>query len=465
MRRSIHALIVSLLCLTLFVDTAKACWHRRHRSRSHATCRPVTCPSSCSQPVWRDLPPGWDGSMADVVISDRPLYEVHESTGHAGIPVECCVPCDGSAHASVDFATEVFEQPAVAHAAVPKTMAEESVVVHGPTVVIDTIPKPAAQPVAPPAAPPMPLLFQQPAAGLTAKAAEPNTSAAAEDPLPTLKPAPVVPSAITPASGAKPMATAAIDDAAATTPTSESDDATNQPTTPAPAPAPAAATPMPPAEPAPAEDLAGGPAMPAPVAEPPAENLFDEFDDEEEETPSQRPAGKKSPEPSKEPVDEEADAFSDDAAPSKKPAVTDEPDGAAAAKEPEMTEDADEEADGDAAEKPAEESDPTPAKAAPPAEDAPQEKPAEADPAAAAFMVPDEPMRCFRDATGDHQIMGWLVELHTDSVRILKANGRYTMVRMDLLSAADQAYASEVGTSLATKRQGDPLASHDTAGL
>ena len=122
MRRSIHALIVSLLCLTLFVDTAKACWHRRHRSRSHATCRPVTCPSSCSQPVWRDLPPGWDGSMADVVISDRPLYEVHESTGHAGIPVECCVPCDGSAHASVDFATEVFEQPAVAHAAVPKTM-------------------------------------------------------------------------------------------------------------------------------------------------------------------------------------------------------------------------------------------------------------------------------------------------------------------------------------------------------
>jgi len=459
-------MIVSLLCLTLFVDTAKACWHRRHRGRSHATCRPVTCPPSCSQPVWRDLPPGWDGSMADLVISDRPLYEVHESTGHAGIPVECCVPCDGSAHASVDFATQVFEHPAVEHAAVPKTMAGESVVVHGPTVVIDTIPKPAVPPAAPPAAPPMPLLFQQPAAGLTAKAAEPNTSAAAEDPLPTLKPAPAVPPAITPASGEKPMAAAAIDDAAATTETSEtseSDDATNQPTTPAAA--PAAATPMPPAQPAPAEDLVGGPAMPAPVAEPPAENLFDELDDDEEETPSQRPAGKKSPEPSKEPADEEADAFSDDAAPSEKPAGTAEPDGAAAAKEPEMTEDADEEADGDAAEKPAEESDPAPAKAAPPAEDAPQEKQAEADPAAAAFMVPDEPMRCFRDATGDHQIMGWLVELHTDSVRILKANGRYAMVRMDLLSAADQAYASEVGTSLAAKRQGAPLATHDTAGL
>jgi len=122
------------------------------------------------------------------------------------------------------------------------------------------------------------------------------------------------------------------------------------------------------------------------------------------------------------------------------------------AREPQMAEDEAEPADSEPADDNATE---------------PAEEPAAAeaaDPADAAVVTPGEPLRLWTNATGSDQAQGWLVELHADSVRILKVNGRHTMVSLDALSAADRDYISEVAAQQASQ-SGVAAATSDTAGL
>jgi hypothetical protein len=88
---------------------------------------------------------------------------------------------------------------------------------------------------------------------------------------------------------------------------------------------------------------------------------------------------------------------------------------------------------------------------------------AAADPAAAAWIVPNEPMRHWSDDSGTHHAQGWLVEMRTDRVRILKVNGRHTTVWTESLSAADRDYVSEVGGRLVAQQQGTSPAPSTTA--
>ncbi|NCA10454.1 hypothetical protein EBR56_01375 [bacterium] len=63
-----------------------------------------------------------------------------------------------------------------------------------------------------------------------------------------------------------------------------------------------------------------------------------------------------------------------------------------------------------------------------------------------------EPVRRWIDATGRHETIGWLVEVHPDRVRIFKANGCYTTVPRDRLSRHDQSYVTQAGERIAAKR-------------
>jgi len=142
-----HSLIVALLCLTLSVDTAKACWWRRHHTAVRSCC-PARYDSAVV--VSADVDTAWINEQAEAsAIDDQVVYGREEPSA--------------------------AEQPATA---------EETVVVHGPTFVVD--PMPAAPAAAPEpglvvAAQPMPV---QPAG----PAVLPNPVVTAE-PLPDLLPA------------------------------------------------------------------------------------------------------------------------------------------------------------------------------------------------------------------------------------------------------------------------------------
>lgn len=97
-----------------------------------------------------------------------------------------------------------------------------------------------------------------------------------------------------------------------------------------------------------------------------------------------------------------------------------------------------------------------------PAQEAPGEDGAAVE-AAAATTVPDEPLRRWTDATGDHHAQGWLVEIGGDEARILKVSGRHTVMALADLSADDQAYVAAVAARLAAGRSA--AAANDTAGL
>jgi hypothetical protein len=401
-RRWIHSVIVALLCLTLFVDTAKACWFRRHRGRTQ-TCRPAVCPPACGQPTWQSLQPGCEGSMSEVAIADVVVHDADGEFAHDVSTNECCTPCAGS---DEEFATAepvVEGEPIVGEQSVvqPKTA---DVVVHGPTIVVDAAPRPT--PAADQAAAEQPMT-------LPPLPAEPRGPQPMPAPLPELKPAPTLAPAESPA--AAPM-----NKDVAVEPKPETDSDTE-----ADAEKPAASS----------DDLAGEPAMPPAAAKPPVENLFDEFDDEE---------------------DEAVVAGDDEAAPAAEPAE-DEEMAAEESADDEPAAPAEESAGDDSEEKPTTE-------AADGAETdekdaAPEE---EQD---SAFLTPGEPMRHWTDATGEHQVMGWLVGIRGDEVRILKLNGRHTTVTLETLSAADRDYATAVADRLAAERQGVAPATHETAGL
>ena len=76
---------------------------------------------------------------------------------------------------------------------------------------------------------------------------------------------------------------------------------------------------------------------------------------------------------------------------------------------------------------------------------------AEDDPFALLDASP-EPVRRWIDATGRHQTIGRLVEVHPDRIRILKSNGHYTTVPLERLSRHDQSYVTQVGERIAAQR-------------
>ncbi len=426
MRRSIHSLIVALLCLTLFVDSAKACWWlRQHRGRSQV-CRPAACPPASSVPCTVVTVEHHDH---EVIVGDD--FRDNQSDCHCGeVQAESAVVdhqafeqviehhTDGEAvleQAGVEQGT--VEQSEVAHPTVERADRAESVVVHGPTIVVDAS---QAQPAA---------AVPQPASVMAAAAADQPSPAAAQ-PMPVASAGPTVLPTPTPAQEPIP-------DLKPAKPQSQVAPASNEQLVLE----PTAAT----------ENLAGGPDGKPPKPEPKAPNLFDLYGDEgDEDVPAAEAPAASPPEA----ADAGAAENTEDSAAE-----------ATATDEPEMTEDAN--ATEAAATDGESETAAEPAASAEEPDTAPEAEPkqAEAEPAAAAWTVPNEPMRHWSDDSGSHHAQGWLVEVRTDRVRILKVNGRHTTVWTESLSAADRDYVSEVGGRIAAQQQGTSPAPMATAGL
>lgn len=442
MRRSMHSLVVALLCLTLFVDSAKACWWlRQHRSRAQV-CRPATCQPASSVPC------------TDILV-ESPAHDVIFVDDQS----DCC--CDGAAveHAvDHEAVPQVIEHGAIEHAvgehasAIPAERSHESVVVHGPTMVVDAAPaQPAVSAAEPPSvvAQPMPVA----AAGPTVL----PTPAAAQELIPTLKPAIAPQSPVAPASNEQPMPEpqakpTATDEAAEATAGSDAADK--------------AAAPMP----APVEDLAGGPEVKLPLQEPKEPNLFDLYGDEgddnvaaAEDMPSEEAPANSTPATADDDAGEPTEDSAAEATATDEPEMTDDDasEKEATVGDSEIAEEADKPSEDAAAEESAADDAAEEADTAPEAET----EQAEADPAAAALTVPNEPMRHWSNDSNTHHTQGWLVEVRTDRVRILKVNGRHTTVLTESLSAADRDYVSAVGARLAAERQGTSPAPMATAGL
>lgn len=418
MRRSMHSLIVALLCLTLFVDSAKACWWlRQHRSRSQV-CRPVAC-RPAAQP-------------ACCVVSDEPVaYE----TIFVDDQPDCLCSGAPAEHATVDHevVNRETDEQVIDHHAGESSVLEQGVVVHGPTIVVDADPAqpapaapeptsvvsaPKAEQPSPAAAQPMPVASSGPVVL--------PTPTPAQEPIPDLKPAIAPQSQVARASNEQPMP----EPAAALGKPAEAD----QPVAPS--------TPMP----APVEDLAGGPEGKPPRPEAKEPNLFDLYGDDgdDEAAPSEEPPADSRPEMAD---DDPGEPAEDSAAETNPAAETEMTEDEAEATETEAT-------DGDS--ETAEEAD---------AASEPEPQPAEVDPFAAAMAVPNEPMRRWTNDVGTHHTQGWLVEVRVDRVRILKVNGRHTTVLTESLSAADRDYVSAVGDRLAAQQQGTSPAPITTAGL
>lgn len=309
------------------------------------------------------------------------------------------------------------EQSEVAHPTVERADRAESVVVHGPTIVVDAS---QAQPAA---------AVPQPASVMAAAAADQPSPAAAQ-PMPVASAGPTVLPTPTPAQEPIP-------DLKPAKPQSQVAPASNEQLVLEPAAA--------------AENLAGGPDGKPPKPEPKAPNLFDLYGDEgDEDVPAAEAPAASPPEA----ADAGAAENTEDSAAE-----------ATATDEPEMTEDAN--ATEAAATDGESETAAEPAASAEKPDTAPEAEPkqAEAEPAAAAWTVPNEPMRHWSDDSGSHHAQGWLVEVRTDRVRILKVNGRHTTVWTESLSAADRDYVSEVGGRIAAQQQGTSPAPMATAGL
>lgn len=197
MRRWIRSLVVALLCLTLCVDTAKACWWLRHRTFT----RPGT-PAVRYQPL--DVPmcfvPAED--TAEVLI-DEVLIDQHDST----TTVTDVIESEGVMSDSVDALPieEQFEVSAGPTVVVDDTapsqtlenpvVSPDTVVVHGPTIVVDAAPAaptaahpPASVVTAPAGDTPLPTAVQPMPVPLATPAVLPNP-VAVQEPLPDLQPA------------------------------------------------------------------------------------------------------------------------------------------------------------------------------------------------------------------------------------------------------------------------------------
>lgn len=410
MRRPLHCVIVALLCLNLCVDSARACWHVRRRSQccpppvcSAPSCGTRTVTTCAGDPAaWIHGPQEWAGH---VVLTDcGPGVVVWADAAQLA---QCCVPDD--------VAYAVVAEEAVHDGT------HDGITIDGVVVTQDVVDHVDAQRTVTEEAvvhSPTIVLGTAPAAVAeqgpqVARPVAPQPQAASREPLPDLRPATADAGTLpradqpVPASLDLPEQTAARTQDAAATPLPAAEEM------PAPAAGSRAEPPAMPANPA-VDDLALAPGDDTPREE----NLFDLF------------------------------AVDDDAG-----------EQAAPTDEPEMTEERT--TDGDDAE-PAPAADDAPT---PPAKDAPaEEADDDAVEATASTPVPDEPLRQWTDATGDHHAQGWLVEIDDDEALILKVSGRHTTMALTDLSADDQAYVSAVAARLAAGRSA-AAAANDTAGL
>jgi len=334
---------------------------------------------------------------------------------------QCCVPADGSAHAVIvdsttgSELTPVVEQPhfPAPQAAAPAIVETRKQVapqpVKEPLQPLEPIAPVSAEkpltpaPTAAPDTPPAPQPQFKSAAEILAESAEQERmeKAALEAATPPAAPA------------TEPQFKTAAEILAESAAQAELENA---------APAPAAEQPMKKAsdeqpaveaEPAPAEP-APKPTPKKPAPQPAEENLFDEADDEPaaEKPAADKPAPMKKA-PAEEPVEDlfgepEAGTPADDKAPAAKES----------ADEPPVDEKADK---------------------------------TDENPFSLLDALP-EPVRRWIDATGRHQTIGRLVEVHPDRIRILKSNGHYTTVPLERLSRHDQSYVTQVGERIAAKR-------------
>ena len=186
MRRWLHSLLVALLCLTLFMDSARACRYVRHRGRRVAACPPPALPAvPCCPPIGygdpftmpagfvvvRDVPCGpdawggmeWGGAAwtpiasshvisdvtSDVIVWDRPVGDFvatmedsgcacgsvtgwHE--GHAAEVIEHGVIHHDSEHGVIEHGViehGVIEHGSLVHDAVVGDTVEHGVVDYG----------------------------------------------------------------------------------------------------------------------------------------------------------------------------------------------------------------------------------------------------------------------------------------------------------------------------------------------
>ncbi len=202
-----HSLIVALLCLTLSVDTAKACWWRRH----HTTARNYS-PALPGQPL--DMPVGapvanhvggpacclpGEGSVAFmaeaefVVVVEQHDHTLFDSDGFdsevlvsAGVDTEWLSE-HAETSAEPDQVVHGREEP---NAAEQSATAADTVVVHGPTFVVDAAPA-VPEPASVVAAQPMPVQ-PMPVQPMPVQAAGPAVlpnPVVTEEPLPDLMPA------------------------------------------------------------------------------------------------------------------------------------------------------------------------------------------------------------------------------------------------------------------------------------
>lgn len=403
-RRRLHCLIVALLCLNLCVDSARACWHLRRRS--------PRCPPACVTPTY--------GTWTVTDCAGVPAawaHEPHAWTWGGPVVVTDCAP-DGASGAvawtGVTMSARCCGGNEPAYAVPGEEIVHDGTVIEGVvTEHVDgganaQLDQPAVTEGAVVHAPT--IVLGSPGAAATpqpqtARPVAPEPQAASREPLPDLRPATASDDAARPADkelpGNQPVP-ASLD--VPEQPTTQRQDAAAAREKPATGEMPAPASRVePPAMPA-VDDVAVAPGDDMPSEE----NLFDLFATENED------AG----------------------------------DEGRSADEPEMTEE--QTTDGDDAE-------PAPAK------DAPQENDAGAVEATAELAVPDEPLRRWTDATGEHHAQGWLVRIGDDEACILKVSGRHTTMALADLSADDQAYVATVAARLAARPA--TAAAGDTAGL
>ena len=469
MRRWMHVLMVGFLALLLSVDSASACRFLRSRSRPRA-CRPtqsqqVRFVRHC-EPIACNPCTNSDGMISEVIV-------LNEST-------QCCVPADGSAHATIVASDGALDAPTSAEStptvAAPRQIAEKPMPmpVFEPPVSTASAQEPALlspkpeskpanlpleellkdeshesrpaeirlpveRPVETPVAEPLEELIQKPLA-------EPAGVPDEKEAPPAEEPAAEVPEELPEESAEEPAVDPA-EEAAEEPAVDPAEEAFEEPVE----------------EEMPVEERPRAQPAPAPPEAPVEENLFDAEDDQTNQPPAATeskaaPVGVRAEPPVQAPVDAAEDLFREE---SDTPATRT---GAPADAPEELPEDAPEEAvpesvqdgaalssDPEAAVEEAEETGETVEPDEPETEDVPAES-KEDDPFASVPKAPAEPMRRWIDNTGTHETVGTLIEVHADRIRILKQSGSYSTVPLTRLSREDQTYVAATGVRLASER-------------
>ena len=452
-----HVLMVGLLALLLSVDSASACRFLRSRSRPRA-CRPtqsqqVRFVRHC-EPIACNPCTNSDGMISEVIV-------LNEST-------QCCVPADGSAHATIVASDGALDAPTSAEStptvAAPRQIAEKPMPmpVFEPPVSTASAQEPALlspKPESKPANLPLEELLKDEShesrpAEIRLPVERPVETPVAE-PLEELIQKPLAEPAGVPDEKEAPPA----EEPAAEVPEELPEESAEEPAV---DPAEEAFE-EPVEEEMPVEERPRAQPAPAPPEAPVEENLFDAEDDQTNQPPAATeskaaPVGVRAEPPVQAPVDAAEDLFREE---SDTPATRT---GAPADAPEELPEDAPEEAvpesvqdgaalssDPEAAVEEAEETGETVEPDEPETEDVPAE-PKEDDPFASVPKAPAEPMRRWIDNTGTHETVGTLIEVHADRIRILKQSGSYSTVPLTRLSREDQTYVAATGVRLASER-------------